>query len=56
MIPAHPNDYLRQLNGKNYIKAISELHDSGKLNQLKRNEDVLKKYISILDKANEKFE
>jgi len=44
------------LNGKNYIKAISELHDSGKLNQLKRNEDVLKKYISILDKANEKFE
>lgn len=56
MIPAHPNDYLRQLNGKNYIKAISELHDSGKLNQLKSNEDILKSHISILDNANENFE
>lgn len=55
-IPSHPNDYLKQMNGKNYIRKISKLHDSSKLNRLKMNEDILKSHIRILEKANENFE
>ena len=55
-VPSNPNDYLRQINGKNYIRKISKVHDSSKLNRLKKQESILKEYISMFRKANENFE